>query len=454
MLHLNGADFLAFYGINIIATGSCDRTVYIENDADYNSFRNLTIGGRDSSSSSVRGVIMHFLSNDNLLFDNVTVRGCYYGIRNENGGTSDYSSNLEISNCTLLHSRYCVYLDNVDSALVHDNDIQPGGDGTGAHTYGVYISSLGSTNKAYVYNNRIHNLRNGHTSSFYTVAAVETHPTGDAESFIYNNFIYDFTVPNAEIHGIHIGSGTSHVYHNSFLINDVGAVDEIAGIYLSTGNGELVDNIIVVEEATATCYGIWRYGGTLVNSDYNCIYGTGAGFNIGRDGSTDCPTLPDWQGFGYDMNSLSGDPGFVSAFDLHINVTDTVVSNAGIYLALVPFDIDGDPRMDPPDIGADEYYVMFPPDPVVDLTVYAAMPAGDAILRWSSVEHANGYNVYAGDTPFFETGEETFVEFVWDTTYTHTGILLTDSIKFYVVLSVAIPPPGADARAAGVRREE
>jgi nitrous oxidase accessory protein NosD len=449
ILSLNGADYLIFDGINVTATGAANTSILLRDDADFNTFKNLTVRGRDSLSSSVRGVRIRFLSNDNNLFDGLTVAGCYYGIRNEGGGSYDSSFALEIRHCTILNARYGVYLDNVHNALVHDNDIQPGSDAdNNAHTYGIYISSLEGSHVAYIYNNRIHNLRNGYHTSFPTVAAIETHPTGNAQAYIYNNFIYDFIVPNAEIHGIHIGSGTSHIYHNSIRLNDVDATYETVGIYLSTGTGELVNNIIVVEEATDTCYAIWRYGGAVLsNSDYNCFYGTSPEFRVGRDGATDCPTLPDWQGFGYDPNSIVGDPGFVSTTDLHIDPVNSLVDSAGVYLASVATDIDGDERDDPPDIGADEYDWVSPPGPITNLTVFRETGTDNVILRWSAVLNANSYNIYAGDSVGFVVGPSTYVGTTENTAYTHTGVVLAANMKFYVVLAssslpgaVVIPP--------------
>ncbi|MFH1011350.1 MAG: hypothetical protein V1784_08990, partial [bacterium] len=453
ILCLNGADYMIFDGIDVTATGAMNISILVKNGADYNTFKNLTVRGRDSLSTSVRGVKIHFLGNDNNVFDNVTVRGCYYGIRNERGGDYDYSYNLEIKNCTILDARYGVYLDNISNAHVHDNDIQPGSNAdNNAHTYGVYISFLGDTNRAYVYNNRIHNLRNGYHTSFPTVSAIMSTP--GTEAYIYNNFIYDFTVPNAEVHGIHVSSGTNYVYHNSIRINDVDATYEIAGIYQSTGTAELLNNIIVVEEATDTCYGIWRASGTLANSDYNCFYGTSPEFRVGRYGTTDYPTLPDWQGFGYDPNSIVGDPGFVSATDLHIEPANTLVDSAGVYLPSVPTDIDGDLRDDPCDIGADEYDVAPPPGPVNNLTVYRQAGTDNMILRWSAAPNANSYKIYAGDVPYFEIGPATYIGATGNTTYTHVGIIPAAAKKFYVVLASSSPPPVAAPEPIGSRDAE
>jgi len=56
-----------------------------------------------------------------------------------------------------------------------------------------------------------------------------------------------------------------------------------------------------------------------------------------------------------DANSISANPEFISDTDLHITAGSTVVAGMGVTIATVPTDIDGDTRLNPPDIGADEF---------------------------------------------------------------------------------------------------
>ena len=78
-------------------------------------------------------------------------------------------------------------------------------------------------------------------------------------------------------------------------------------------------------------------------------------------------------GTGQDLQSISGDPNFVSTSDLHINTAYNTVSNNGQYIAAVPTDIDGTLRSaTTPDIGADEYIYVIPA--VIDPTAVTATP--------------------------------------------------------------------------------
>ena len=428
VMTLDGGDYYVIDGIDITATDACDVSVFVFNDADNNSFTNLAITGRDNMTIAVRGVKIDFDSNDNLLFDNVTVSGCYYGIRNE--GSSSYSQNLEVRYCTILDTRYGCYIDNANQVRIHHNDIQPGTDGANAHTYGVYISSLGGGNEIHVYNNHFHNIRNGHTSSFYTVAAVESHPSYNATAYIYNNFVYDFVVTAAKIHAFHIGSGDSYLYHNSVLLNDVGASSDITGFYMGTGSATLADNIFMLAETEATCYGIMRSGGAVLSSDYNCFYGSGNDFHTGLDDGSEYTTLAEWQTLGRDPNSLTGDPGYLTGQDLHIDSSIETVDSRGIAIPLVIVDIDGEARENPPDIGADEYEFYIGPEPVDDLSI--TVIGEDAHLNWSVAPGAATYRIYVSEHP---TIDFTLLDETEETAYIHNDAISDGTTLFYRVTS-------------------
>lgn len=75
-------------------------------------------------------------------------------------------------------------------------------------------------------------------------------------------------------------------------------------------------------------------------------------------------------GFGQNVNSISADPLFTSATDLHITSPASPVSNVGSPLADVPMDFDGGTRSaTTPDIGADEIGVTSP----INFQEWAAM---------------------------------------------------------------------------------
>ncbi|MBK9336183.1 MAG: hypothetical protein IPM98_06205 [Lewinellaceae bacterium] len=93
-------------------------------------------------------------------------------------------------------------------------------------------------------------------------------------------------------------------------------------------------------------------------SNYNNFITTGTNLIYNNNIGTFYTTLAAWQSAtGFDANSLSINPLFVSATDLHC--AQTALDSAGIYLPEVPDDIDGAVRdANYPDIGADEFTLL------------------------------------------------------------------------------------------------
>ena len=163
--------------------------------------------------------------------------------------------------------------------------------------------------------------------------------------------------------GIRIAGGSGYkVYFNSISINDTlgnPATNLVSScLYFSTAstNADVRNNIFFNTRTgnSPKNYAVFSPNTTTFTNIDNNDYWTTESV-IGYFGA-DIATLNDWQtATGQDANSISGDPDFISATDLHINPTSTTVAGKGVYIASVTTDIDGDTRLDPPDIGADEF---------------------------------------------------------------------------------------------------
>ncbi|MBU1706579.1 right-handed parallel beta-helix repeat-containing protein [bacterium] len=457
VVYLDGADYITFDDIDISGSGSVYYCVEIDNDADFITLQNLTLTGSDSTNTSVYAVKQHMDGNDNTTLDNLIITNACYGFRNYTG--SGYNTNTEVKNCFISGANYGVYFDNNSgtgsSFSIHDNEIQPHGNGA-ISAYGIYISSLSGGDTVYVYNNDIHNIRYEGTSTSTGLAGIYIYGAGNQVQYIYNNFIYGFSATGGtpDINGIRLGYGMNYAYHNSIHIGDGNVFDAFAGIYATGDTFVVVDNIISVEEADGACWGIYYYTRDSIYSEYNCFYGPGTGYNIGRDLSADYQTLAAWQGAGFDVNSIEGDPGFISASDLHISPFATLVDGAGTYLTDVPTDYDGDMRLDPPDIGADEYEPAGPPEAVDDLVIVPDTPNNDIILYWSAAVDANSYKIYIADVPFWDPADGVYLDATGDVTYTHQDVLPAAGIKFYLVVSSSDAPPAPPAPQIGDRRND
>ena len=98
-------------------------------------------------------------------------------------------------------------------------------------------------------------------------------------------------------------------------------------------------------------------------SDHNDIYSTGE--NLAAWNGLNVPDLDSLRTLsGFDMNSVSADPGFISASNLHAN--SSAIDSMGTPIESILFDIDGEIRdATYPDIGADEFIPGYNYTPVI-----------------------------------------------------------------------------------------
>ena len=243
----------------------------------------------------------------------------------------------------------------------------------------VFNSTLTSTDAANVYgiistgsadirinNNKIYNLLAG-TSNVYGI-----HATGDADSCntdIYNNFVSlgDNINEDIKIYGIFSQQGvgpTINIHHNSVYLG--GEVDSptnfTTGVRLDNdASTNFYNNISFNERLQTGGTGNYYNYAIFINraiyqytANNNNLYSTGdfLGFRAG----TQHNNLSAWQtATSQDVNSISVDPDYVGATDLHV-LPISPVSNLGATTTGITTDIDGESRdFENPDIGADEF---------------------------------------------------------------------------------------------------
>ena len=162
--------------------------------------------------------------------------------------------------------------------------------------------------------------------------------------------------------------------------------DDIRGMYVystSTANVRILNNIFVNDGTIGCCINDCSSAGDVTDCNYNNFFSNSS--VIGCLGSTTYATLADWQGNGrgFDANSLSVDPGYISVSDLH--VSNTLLNDTGIAITGINDDIDGEARDNPPYIGADE----ISPTPVTLLSVYGKNAGNTNIIHWSTASETN-----------------------------------------------------------------
>ncbi|MBU1920228.1 choice-of-anchor J domain-containing protein, partial [bacterium] len=408
---LDGVSYLTWDGINIIAT-STDETFHATNGCSFVTLKNSTIVGGSSSSSSVYGVRFEGADSDNNLVDNVDVSESYYGIRFDGTSAIGGNSNNEIRNSHVV-AKYGIYVSYQDGILIHDNDIEPRyTTGTASGVYGIEVYSQSEGDVVYVYDNEIHNFVSTGTSyGIYTYTG-----SGTGLARVYNNFVYDFVglTGTATTYAVYYGTGSvAEVFFNSFYINP-SSTGNIYGVYSSSTSNSInvKNNIFYFDVPTEECYGIYQSssGPAFFETDYNCFYNTGTGLTVGRYYSTNYPTLLEWQGQGYDLNSIYTDPGYVGSTNLHIIPTIDEVDGMGIAIAGITTDFDGDTRDTPPDMGADEYDVTTLPNDYKVNQFIGLLPrynSGATVTIQAEIENFGSAN--QTDVPvklFYNGGEE------------------------------------------------
>jgi hypothetical protein len=177
-----------------------------------------------------------------------------------------------------------------------------------------------------------------------------------ADGIFRNNF-----VTGNSNYGLRAGAAATNlkILGNSFRIDHPAAASQYCALrwYGATSlNTEVIGNAIhETFNPSGQGYIMWCSGAlkpTVMNG--NCFWPVGA---LSLIFSATNLTLAGWQAMGYDLNSLQADPLFVNASpsspDLHIQQTSPCAS-AGLSHLQLTDDFDGQSRVVPYDIGADE----------------------------------------------------------------------------------------------------
>jgi hypothetical protein len=374
------------YALALVATGNGSGLLYTGNDINTSGANALT-----GTALYVQGVDGVTVTNNNIA--NIThasltasSTGVWFATGTKNGTISGNNiSSLSYTGTGAYAPRGIVVTSAVTGANVNvtENDISGiSASGTSA-PYGIHIFS--TTNGVTVQKNKVSNVVNTHTGGYGARGIHVNTAVAASDITLKNNFVWDIkgTSDASTTYwviglGIEGATGGVNVYHNSvnlygsFAGYTSATISAAFAVITSTAtNLDIRDNIFVntydnTTSATDKSYAINSQAAntayTFIN--YNDYYVSGTPGILGYLGG-DQTSLELWKtATGKDGNSITGDPGFTTPTDLHIKTNVGVVSNNGFYL--VNEDIDEQSRLDPPDIGADEYTYVAPqcPDPL------------------------------------------------------------------------------------------
>ncbi|MBI5475037.1 MAG: T9SS type A sorting domain-containing protein [Ignavibacteriae bacterium] len=393
--------------------------------------------------------------NDTNTFSNNAITKVRYGIylRGASGNSND--SNTVVGNLIGPTAfgvdeigKAGITLEHQNAALVSQNVVRFVG-GTfatltsGTDRVGIGLGDDGWTPSAtaitnsYVTRNLIHDIFEART--FSAVGIVVAGSGTPSSNTVANNMIYNVLAngtagDQALGIGISAGDGDKVVFNSIRMEGNLdgqggttNASQSGSGIRISSttpANLTLKNNIVSVDltsttttinhyciVAPSTSYA-WGTGGL----DYNNYYfnGSNTQMRIGGIGTsvpyTAIADLATWQTQftpNQDVNSKSFSPDFTSATDLHLNVAAVNHNYDGTPIAGIATDFDGDSRVTPPYIGADEVTAFPLPVQLASFTARLNENGAGVRLDWRTISEINNYGFFVERK---RVGEANFVD--------------------------------------------
>ncbi|RJP61095.1 MAG: T9SS C-terminal target domain-containing protein [Ignavibacteriales bacterium] len=391
--------------IIITLYGNCDN-VTIKNS-------NLIWQAPMSSANTSSGIYANGQSSgavDNLLIENNSIGDTtnipYYCVRITGGSTGPvFCTNVSVKNNIVNAQMRAIYFYYVGSGTttseIHGNTIANVSKTiSGYVVWGILLNTYGGIIN--ICDNYLNKMRDYTTDAqgFYAIGTLGGQSGVNLN--IYNNFLGgDFQ---------HLGTGTPtnvdiisfqdaaknasiKIYYNTIVFNAMTKTPTGRMTCLSfnpdtTTTFDIKNNIFVNLKDAAVARAI-HFGGTKTTftADNNDYYVAGPTATIGYYNLLTQTTLADWQlASGQDANSISVDPGLVSATDFHLASNTSPVIGKGVAIDFISKDIDGQDRDNPSEIGADELPGVVP----VELVAFNAKFAENAVtLNWKTATETN-----------------------------------------------------------------
>lgn len=363
VLNVNGVDNITFKGIGFERTGTAAyaTVVQIGNDANQVKFENCLFKSKKVPSNSTNGF-------------NYTVGTCLYFY-----GNADST--------TVLNSRLLYGYNGVYCATTATDNLFSGNTFDTSGSAGIYItgqSNLVITGNTF--NMGDFGANQGHYTSYGM--RIESSPGMQ----VTKNKVFMSAANGQVVRAVIIASTTSTasaptMISNNWIVNSGGSGDCTGlAVYNCNYLNFVNNNVLITSPLTtsAAYYHYPQYSNTYIRLINNNLINKGSGYAYSVSGSNtaDLDTLDynnlyssgtyiaNWAGTTYtglsglqsasskDVNSISVDPGYISATNLH--VSNIGLNKMGMKYPWVPIDIDNELRdTATPDIGADEFFPVY-----------------------------------------------------------------------------------------------
>ncbi len=279
---------------------------------------------------------------DSIDIDSCVINGGYAGIwtYNSNGANNRYRWNT-INN----PSYYGLYLYNTAEVKAIGNTLNmaPNGNINSVGMY-FYSCSANGTMTHQINNNKIFDMGQ-YGMYFYFSSGSFSNP-----STISNNMITGFRNTTS-----HYGMMMEYANYWGVWFNTIHsdtATSSMNGVLhlVNSGQNDVRNNILSVASASSAQIPLYAAtGGNVSQLNYNNYYKPGSANPLIFVGANfNSSTFVG--GAGFNQNSFSRDPLYTTRRNLHINNS----CNNGVQIAAITTDIDGNTRVNPPDVGADE----------------------------------------------------------------------------------------------------
>ena len=346
VFQLRGADYITFRQFTFESlNNSYGRVLDIREAACHNHFSGNIFRGVVTSSNYGEYALVYSTDDKdehnnftNNLFENGSF-ALLYG-----GGAGKYEKGTQFKNNRLINQSHTgLSLRYQEAPVISGNVLEAGISRT--YYYGINVYHCDSALQ--ITSNRITGARGGEMIKLQNCIG-----SADTMALIANNFIQA-----GQFNGLNYGiysdnSDYQNYYHNS--INITSTYTGFAGsivVRSNTANSiRLLNNIFMNSGGGYALY--LQSPNAIDTSDHNDLYTTGTNLAFWNGNRMDLASLQ--VASGMDVNSVSADPLFTSATDLHVR--QIVLGEAGTPLPQVTLDIDGELRNPAtPDIGADEF---------------------------------------------------------------------------------------------------
>lgn len=348
--------------------------------------------------------------NLSITIHNNQFKNGHYALFSSGSTISVKDSNFVVSNNTINGSAG-IYLDKIENLTISNNTIQSGNIGLQISNFGNPTTINGNYSKGY--------------NTGIMISSNNNNPSLLSGLFIYNNFFIGHQ-DAAKIIG---GNGYTEITNNSFLNTNMNYLDTYSACLINTSCN--LRNNIFSNYGSGYALKLMSASNTVL-SDYNLfnnsgtklIYYAGVLFN----------DLPEWQSYilAHDQHSYEHAPWYVGIEDLHV-LTNSNLYDKGTPVAYITEDIDGEPRIGNPDIGADEFNLASN-DGSISIDYYGIDSincAGQTNL-FVRVKNEGGNSI---DSALIHYSINNSIQ----TPLTYAGTLLYDSLSPYISLPVVLP---------------